>query len=53
MGLAGLRNVDNMGFFDTKKPLVVVYYEVDYVRNPKGKYPFKWFLVITIVVFPC
>jgi len=37
MGLAGLRTTDNMAFFDTKKPLVVVYYEVDYERNPKGE----------------
>lgn len=37
MGLAGLRHRDNAQFFDVKKPLVVVYYDVDYVRNPKGK----------------
>ena len=37
MGLAGLRTMDNMAFFDAKKPLVVVYYEVDYERNPKGE----------------
>jgi len=37
MGLAGLRTMDNMALFDTKKPLVVVYYEVDYERNPKGE----------------
>ena len=37
MGLAGVRDRDNMQFFDAKKPLVVVYYEVDYERNPKGK----------------
>lgn len=37
MGLAGLRNGDNLQFFDAKKPLAVVYYEVDYNRNPKGK----------------
>ena len=38
MGLAGVRDRDNMQFFDAKKPLVVVYYEVDYERNPKGKH---------------
>lgn len=37
MGLAGVRNSDNVQFFDAKKPLVVVYYDVDYERNPKGK----------------
>lgn len=37
MGLGGLRDRDNVQFFDAKKPLVVVYYEVDYDRNPKGK----------------
>ena len=37
MGLAGVRDRDNIQFFD-KKPLVVVYYDVDYVRNPKGKW---------------
>lgn len=37
MGLAGIRDRDNMQLFDHKKPLVVVYYDVDYVRNPKGK----------------
>lgn len=36
MGLAGVRDRDNVQFFDAKKPLVVVYYEVDYERNPKG-----------------
>lgn len=37
MGLAGVRDGDNIQFFDAKKPLVVVYYEIDYERNPKGK----------------
>jgi len=41
MGLAGLRTMDNMAFFDAKKPLVVVYYEVDYERNPKGKFSYQ------------
>ncbi|KAL1493457.1 hypothetical protein ABEB36_011505 [Hypothenemus hampei] len=33
-GLAGLRKSDNQR--DFKNPLVVVYYDVDYVKNPKG-----------------
>ncbi|XP_011494031.1 PREDICTED: protein disulfide-isomerase A3 [Ceratosolen solmsi marchali] len=33
-GLVGLRTRDNMEAF--KKPLVVAYYSVDYVKNPKG-----------------
>ena len=37
MGLAGLRDPDRIQFFEAKKPLVVVYYDVDYERNPKGK----------------
>ena len=37
MGLAGVRNSDNMNFFEEKKPLCVVYYEIDYSMNPKGK----------------
>lgn len=37
MGLAGVRNTDNMNFFEEKKPLCVVYYEIDYSMNPKGK----------------
>ena len=36
MGLAGVRNADNMMFFEAKKPLVVAYYDVDYTHNPKG-----------------
>ena len=44
MGLAGVRDRDNMQFFDSKKPLVVVYYDVDYERNPKG----KWELLMVI-----
>ena len=36
MGLAGVRNPDNMGMFEAKKPLVVAYYNVDYTHNPKG-----------------
>jgi len=33
-GLAGIRSNDNVPSF--KKPLVVVYYNVDYVKDPKG-----------------
>ena len=33
-GFAGHRTSGNQGQF--KKPLVVVYYDVDYTRNPKG-----------------
>ena len=36
MGLAGVRNTDNMMFFEAKKPLVVAYYDVDYTHNAKG-----------------
>ena len=36
MGLAGVRNADNMVLFEAKKPLVVAYYSVDYTHNPKG-----------------
>ena len=36
MGLAGIRTADNMALFDANKPLVVVYYDVDYERNAKG-----------------
>ena len=34
-GLCGHRTTGNSGEF-TKKPLVVVYYDVDYVKNAKG-----------------
>ncbi len=34
LGLAGVRTNDNVEFFN--KPLVVVYFDLDYVRNPKG-----------------
>uniref|UniRef100_A0A914V9R8 Protein disulfide-isomerase n=1 Tax=Plectus sambesii TaxID=2011161 RepID=A0A914V9R8_9BILA len=34
-GLVGVRSSDNAWQFD-KKPLVVVYYNVDYVKDPKG-----------------
>jgi protein disulfide isomerase family A protein 3 len=34
-GLAGVRSHDNTWQFD-KKPLVVVYFNVDYVKDPKG-----------------
>jgi protein disulfide isomerase family A protein 3 len=33
-GLAGLRTTTNSDQF--KKPLVIVYYDVDYIKNPKG-----------------
>lgn len=33
-GLVGIRTQDNMDAFKT--PLVVVYYDVDYAKNPKG-----------------
>jgi len=36
MGLAGVRTQDNSEYFDAKKPLAVVYFNVDYTRNPKG-----------------
>ena len=35
MGIAGVRSPDNVKLFD-KKPLCVVYYDVDYTKNPKG-----------------
>ena len=34
-GLVGLRTSENAD--DFKPPLVVAYYGVDYVKNPKGK----------------
>ena len=36
MGEAGVRTMDNMVFFEPMKPLIVVYYDLDYQRNPKG-----------------
>lgn len=36
MGLAGIRNPDNTKFFDSKKPLGVVYFKLDLEHNPKG-----------------
>lgn len=36
MGLAGVRNNDNAQYFDAKKPLAVVYFNVDYKHNAKG-----------------
>ena len=38
MGLAGVRNRDNVALFDDKKPLAVVYFAIDYVRNTKGEH---------------
>ena len=36
MGLAGLMTPDNQDLFP--KPLIVAYFNVDYVKNAKGKY---------------
>ena len=36
MGLAGVRDNDNIKFFETKKPLAVAYFDIDYIRNAKG-----------------
>jgi protein disulfide isomerase family A protein 3 len=36
MGLAGVRTPDNMALFDANRPQAVVYFDVDYDRNPKG-----------------
>ena len=36
VGLAGVRDADSAKFFEKKKPLAVVYFDVDYVRNSKG-----------------
>ena len=35
MGIAGVRSPDDMKYYD-EKPLCVVYYDVDYTKNPKG-----------------
>lgn len=40
LGLCGHRTTDNAASFP--KPLVVVYYNVDYQKDPKGKTYFKW-----------
>ena len=37
MGIAGVRTRDNAKLFEPKKPLAVVYYDLDYVHNPKGQ----------------
>ena len=37
MGLAGVRTSDNIQFFDSEKPLCVVYFDIDYEMNPKGQ----------------
>ena len=37
MGLAGVRDFDTQKFFEEKQPLCVVYFDVDYSMNPKGK----------------
>eukprot|EP00731_Ephydatia_muelleri_P016571 Em0009g995a len=36
MGLAGVRTHDNLALFNDKKPLCVVYYSLDFEKNPKG-----------------
>lgn len=36
LGLAGVRTTDNAPEFDSKKPLVVVYYDINFELNPKG-----------------
>lgn len=36
MGIAGVRTVDNQKYFEDKRPLCVVYYDIDYALNPKG-----------------
>lgn len=36
MGIVGHRTMDNQKFFEAKRPMVVVYFDVDYVRNLKG-----------------
>lgn len=35
VGLAGIRTQGNLFQFE-KKPLVIVYYNVDYIKDPKG-----------------
>lgn len=37
MGLAGVRTSDNMELYNAKRPLAIVYFDVDYERNPKGE----------------
>ena len=42
MGIVGHRTMDNMAFFDAKRPLLVVYFEVDYDKNPKRTKPVSY-----------
>lgn len=37
MGYAGIRTTDNMALFDAKRPQAIIYFDVDYTRNPKGE----------------
>ncbi len=36
MGIAGVRDFDTQKFFEEKKPLCVVYFDVEYSLDPKG-----------------
>lgn len=45
MGLAGVRNNDNQEFFHALSPLAVVYFDIDYERNPKGKPLFSLLII--------
>lgn len=47
-GLVGHRTHDNHD--DFKSPLIVVYYDVDYVKNPKGKFNFLHFSILHCLV---
>ena len=38
MGIAGVRDMDTQKFFEDKKPLCVVYFDVEYSLDPKGIY---------------
>ena len=38
MGVAGVRDFDTQKFFEEKKPLCVVYFDVEYSLDPKGNY---------------
>ena len=49
-GLCGHRTGGNSGEFD-KKPLVVVYYDVDYVKNVKGTNYWRNRCVIKVIFF--
>lgn len=49
MGLAGVRTSDNMELYNAKRPLAIVYFDVDYERNPKGKNLSPFCLVFTLI----